>query len=120
MMHVFFTAVSSLVAQRGGGVLFPVVPLDAYRVGGSPYAKLITFNAKRTVFSEPFEATDAGLREWFGTAESVVALCSMADSFRKLAHDRVESAQSGSLKVPSASHHETDRPETFVARLPRP
>mmetsp|Transcript_10459 Transcript_10459/g.19250 ORF Transcript_10459/g.19250 Transcript_10459/m.19250 type:complete len:277 (-) Transcript_10459:192-1022(-) len=64
-------------------------PVPKHRAS-HPQASTVTFNAKRTITSEPFEATEMGLREWFGKAESIQALCSMADNFREIPPNRVE------------------------------
>tara|TARA_B110001452_G_scaffold148845_1_gene123902 strand:+ start:74 stop:778 length:705 start_codon:yes stop_codon:yes gene_type:complete len=97
-MHVFVVALSSLVTQRAAlsslvtpqrGALTPSWA-DASRRAAAPRAALVTFASEKAIVSEPFEATEAGLKEWFGRSESVGALCSMADEFKELPNDRVE------------------------------
>ena len=50
----------------------------------------MTFEATRTVSSEPFDANEAKLKQWFGESDAVAALCSMADEFKELPSDQVE------------------------------
>ena len=55
----------------------------AVRRAAAPRAALVTFEATRTVSSEPFEANEAKLKQWFGESDAVAALCSMADEFKE-------------------------------------
>ena len=62
----------------------------AVRRAAAPRAALVTFQATRTVSSEPFDANEATLKQWFGESDAVAALCSMADEFKELPSDQVE------------------------------
>ena len=59
------------------GVTVPHVP-PAARRAAAPRAALVTFEATRTVSSEPFDANEATLKQWFGESDAVAALCSCA------------------------------------------
>jgi len=50
----------------------------------------VTFEATRNISSEPFDANEAKLKQWFGESTAVAALCSMADEFKELPSDQVE------------------------------
>ena len=80
-------AASGLVLQPA---LQPRVAPPAVRRVTAPQNKLVVFQADRTVSSEPFEATEEGLRRWFGESGAVEALCSMADEYKELPPDNVE------------------------------
>ena len=80
----FFAALCAVVLPRG------VTVAPAARRAAAPRAALVTFEATRTVSSEPFAANEAKLKQWFGESDAVAALCSMADEFKELPSDQVE------------------------------
>ena len=78
-----------VVLHRGVNTQITSAPV-AVRRAAAPRAALVTFQATRTVSSEPFDANEATLKQWFGESDAVAALCSMADEFKELPSDQVE------------------------------
>ena len=83
-MVPFFAALCAVVLPRG------VTVAPAARRAAAPRAALVTFQASRTISSEPFDVNQAKLKQWFGESDAVAALCSMADEFKELPSDQVE------------------------------
>ena len=87
MLHLLLTLTSSHVLQPA--IRHPTAAAAVPR-HAAVHARLVTFEATRTVTSQPFDATDGALQSWFGKPESIDALCSMADESRQLDDGRVE------------------------------